>query len=237
MSNFFPSDFNKIKANNLDQIESNFSTKFDKSDYEGALKEINKLIKLNPKKWQYFHNRGLIKYRLEEMKGANADFSKAIKLNQESFNQSFYYRGFANYYLENYEKSILDFTKALDLGLDEFAHEDVFYLMGSSKYIIGDFADAISDFSKVIELNPKAAFAYTQRGKNHELSGNIKSALYDYKKALLIEPKNKIFTENLNNNLFSQKRVKSLDEEFILPRKKDYKKIIDLYKEKIFNEI
>ena len=105
MNNFAPNDFNKLKANNLEQIESNFSTKFDKSDYEGALKEINKLIKLNPKKWQYFHNRGLIKYRLEEMKGANADFSKAIKLNQESFNQSFYFRGFANYYLEDYNSA------------------------------------------------------------------------------------------------------------------------------------
>ncbi len=233
MNNFAPNDFNKLKANNLEQIESNFSTKFDKSDYEGALKEINKLIKLNPKKWQYFHNRGLSKYRLGDMKGANADFSKAIKLNQESFNQSFYYRGFANYYLENYEKSILDFTKALELGLDEFAHEDVFYLMGSSKYIIGDFAASISDFSKVIELNPKAAFAYTQRGKNHELLGNIKSALYDYKKALLIEPKNKIFTENLNNLSYSlEKKRKSLYEEiFIAKEKKDYKKIIDLYKE------
>ena len=236
MSNFFPSDFNKIKANNLDQIESNFSTKFDKSDYEGALKEINKLIKLNPKKWQYFHNRGLIKYRLEDMKGANADFSKAIKLNQESFNQSFYYRGFANYYLENYEKSILDFTKALDLGLDKFAQEDVFFLMGSSKYIIGDFVGAISYFSKVIELNPKSVFAYNQRGKNHELLGNIKSAIDDYKNALLIEPKNKISIENLNNLSYSlQKKVNSIEEEIdIAEEKKDYKKIIDLYKEKIF---
>ena len=83
MNNFAPNDFNKLKANNLEQIKSNFSTKFDKSDYEGALKEINKLIKLNPKKWQYFHDRGLSKYRLGDMKGACEDWKKAAELGDD----------------------------------------------------------------------------------------------------------------------------------------------------------
>jgi len=55
--------------------------KADSGDYQGAIKEFDKAIKLNPKLADAYYNRGLAKAYLGDYQGAIEDYSKAIKIN------------------------------------------------------------------------------------------------------------------------------------------------------------
>ena len=233
ISTFVSLNLNEIKANELDQILNIGREKLSESDYKGALKEFNKIIKNYPKIWQAFHNRGLSKFKLGDLKGALEDFTKAIELNDNSWAESYLQRAYINGATGNYDDSISDFTKAIEKGLDKYSEEQAYYLRGLAKSILEDFKGSISDFSKVIKLNPNNFEAYNERGSNQELIGNIISAKDDYQKALQIKPFNESslnFLENLDKR--KGKLISDLYKKIdIEVNKKNYKKIINLNKE------
>ena len=75
-----------IKANELDEILNIGREKLLESDFKGALKEFNNVIKDNPKIWQAFQYRGISKYRLKNYKGA---IKVASKQNMRAENEIF----------------------------------------------------------------------------------------------------------------------------------------------------
>lgn len=58
--------------------------KFGKSDFEGALKDYDKILGLDPKNATIYGNRGNIKNNLGDVKGAIADTKKAIELEPDN---------------------------------------------------------------------------------------------------------------------------------------------------------
>ena len=135
----------EIKSSELDQILDIGREKLLESDFKGALKEFNNVIKDNPKIWQAFHNRGLSKFELGDLKGALADFTKSIELNPKPWGESYLQRAYVNGVSKNYEESIFDFTKAIEKGLDKYSEEEAYYLRGLAKSILEDFEGSISD--------------------------------------------------------------------------------------------
>ena len=68
-------------------LEGNIKSK--KGDHNGAISDYTKAIKINPKFYRVYFNRGLSKGKLNDYEGAISDFTKAIKINpnySEAFN-------------------------------------------------------------------------------------------------------------------------------------------------------
>jgi len=157
-------------------------------DIEGALKDFEKAIKINPNESQAYYDRGLLYARTgSDINKALNDFSKAIELDA---NYAEAYANRANMYLKLREpqKAIIDCTKAIELSQDNF---EPYFNRGLAYANTGEFAKALEDYNKVIELSPENIEAYLKRGILSQQLGNASDAIHDYEKFLELDPNNK----------------------------------------------
>lgn len=180
-------------------------------DYEEAINNFTKALRLNPNDANAFLNRGNARYEAaqhsgdpdKEYKSAIADFNQAIRLKPQDV-KAFVSRGSVRYDVAQYSKepdkeylaAIQDFNQALRLNPQA---AEAYVKRGIVRYKLaqykGDFNQgyktAIEDFNQALQLNPQAAEAYVKRGiVRYELaqySGNTKTdywaAVADLQKA------------------------------------------------------
>jgi len=81
-----------------------------------ALKYLNKAIQLK-EDFQYYNNRGRIRYALHDFYGALADINKSISLDSNNF-AAYNNRGILQQQSGNFKKALSDFNKAIRLKSD-----------------------------------------------------------------------------------------------------------------------
>ena len=89
--------------------------KADSGDYQGAIKDYNKAIEINPNYSEAYFNRGIVKYRLGDYQGEIEDYNKAIEINPD-YSKAYYNRGITKLQLGQKDIGCLDLYKARDLG-------------------------------------------------------------------------------------------------------------------------
>ena len=94
--------FSLVSKNIIKKITKLGEQKYNKKDYQGAIADLDKVIELNPKYFDAYNNRGVVKGKLKQHKKAIADFDKAIKLNPKDA-QAYYNRGVAKKTLKQYK--------------------------------------------------------------------------------------------------------------------------------------
>jgi len=161
-------------------------------NFQKALDDAEKAIKINPKDATGYNNRGCIFVKSgDDVNKALNDFNKAIELNARYGNA---YGNRANVYLKMREpqKAISDCTKAIEL-LSNTGKESMepYYNRGLAYMNTGETAKALDDYNKVIELDPENAEAYAKRGAINSVSGNKQEAIHDYEEFLRLDPDNK----------------------------------------------
>jgi tetratricopeptide (TPR) repeat protein len=86
-------------------------------NFNEALSDYNKAIKIDANKPDYYSNRGFSKAKLSDYFGAIADYTKAIQLNPISI-YAFFQRGLTKAYLNDKNAACADFRKVQQLGGD-----------------------------------------------------------------------------------------------------------------------
>ena len=123
---------------------------------------------------------GIEKFKRGDVKGAIADYTKAIEINPQ-YALAYYNRGITKDDLGNYQGAISDYSKAIAINPQD---ADAYFNRGTVKLRnLKDYQGAIEDFSKSIEINPKDADAYIYRGNAKYKSGDQQGACNDYIKA------------------------------------------------------
>jgi tetratricopeptide (TPR) repeat protein len=176
-------------------------------NWEKAINDLNKVIKLDPKQLDYYCFLSLAYTRSGKPKEALKVINKAIKIipNNERLYQS---QGHAHLAMQDYKSAINSFSNAIKVsnllsGLRPALHRD----RGAAYSDYGEYQKAIHDFdiainlafrklnrekdqgSSIVLLNKfDLMYGYKSRGLTYGKVGNYKQAINDYDEAIELFP-------------------------------------------------
>lgn len=133
------------------------------NDYQEAIRTLNTLLRFDEEAFEGYFLRGIAKYNLDDLLGAEADFSTAIRLNPV-YTQAYTYRAITRSRLGNYDDALQDFREAIELRPDL---PGPYYSRGVTRLLNQQFEEAIADFDKFIRQETKVADAYICRGLSY----------------------------------------------------------------------
>lgn len=133
------------------------------NNYQEAIRTLNILLRFDEDAFEGYFLRGIAKYNLDDLLGAEKDFSTAIRLNPV-YTQAYTYRAITRSRLGNYDDALQDFREAIELRPDL---PGPYYSRGVTRLLNQQFKEAIADFDKFILQENKVADAYICRGLSY----------------------------------------------------------------------
>lgn len=130
------------------------------NNYREAIRTLNTLLRFDEDAYEGYFLRGIAKYNLDDLIGAEADFTTAIAKNPV-YTQAYTYRAVTRSRLGNYDDALQDFREAIDLRPDL---PGPYYSRGVTRLLNQQFTEAIEDFDKFIRQENKVADAFICRG-------------------------------------------------------------------------
>jgi len=163
-------------------------------DFEGAIENFYRAIKLKPNYANAYNNRANVRHELGDDSGAIDDYTEAILLNPNcaGFHRN---RGIISCKLGDYRGARADHTRAIQLNP---GYAQAYNERGLACSYLGDLEEALKDFTQAIELNPDDALAWNNRGDVYFLElDDLQRALEDYTQAARLNPNNSKTFNNL----------------------------------------
>lgn len=130
------------------------------NDYQEAIRTLNTLLRFDEDAYEGYFLRGIAKYNLDDLLGADADFTIAIQKNPV-FTTAYTYRAITRSRLGNYDDALKDFAEAIELRPDL---PNPYYSRGVTRLLNQQFREAIDDFDMFIRQENKVADAFINRG-------------------------------------------------------------------------
>lgn len=130
------------------------------NDYHEAIRTLNTLLRFDDSAYEGYFLRGIAKYNLDDLLGADEDFTIAISKNPV-FTTAYTYRAITRSRMGNYDDALKDFKEAIDLRPDL---PNPYYSRAVTRLLNQQFREAIEDFDKFIAQERKVADAYINRG-------------------------------------------------------------------------
>ncbi len=151
--------------------------------YAQAIENFNVLTRLDTAGYWGFFFRGIAKYNLGDLRGADSDFDASIRLNPV-FTNGYHYRGITRSRFGDYEAAYRDFDKALKLRPGQ---SGIYFSRGVTSFLAQKFEDAVDDFDRYIKKEPKDPAAYLNRGASYLFLTDTLKALADYNRAIKLD--------------------------------------------------
>tara|TARA_B110000977_G_scaffold193982_1_gene269777 strand:+ start:141 stop:1781 length:1641 start_codon:yes stop_codon:yes gene_type:complete len=209
-------NLNAQKSNSelIKLIESG-QTKIDLEDFDGAIENFNKAIKLDSESLKANYYRGLAKYRKGDDKGAIIDFTNSIKIspnNTTLYNQ----RGVAKANIKDYLGAIDDQNKAIELDpVNIYA----IYSRGRSMHSLGALKEAMLDYNIAIANNEIEA--YNSRGLLKRDLEDYNGAIDDFYNAINFDSLDPLYHHNLGNVLLKTGEFEEAKNQFSIAERLD----------------
>ena len=150
------------------------------SQYEDAIRMLNMLVKSYPDAHEAYYMRGIAKYNLADMFGAEQDFSMAVEKNPV-YTMAYYNRGITRFRMGDYDDALKDFGEVIALRPD---FEGAFFSRGITYFQMKRYEDAVKDFDEFIKRDEKMADAYINRGTSYLFLKDTVRALENFDKAI-----------------------------------------------------
>ena len=148
--------------------------------FRDAIETLNVLLKVDEKAYEGYFLRGIAKYNLDDLLGAEQDFSYAIE-NNPVFTAAYQYRAITRSRLGNYDDALKDFQVAIDLRPDR---PDPYFSRGVTFLLSQQFEKAVEDFTTFIRFDNKVVDAYVNRGTSYLMMKDTTRAYEDYNTAI-----------------------------------------------------
>lgn len=150
------------------------------NDYQEAIRTLNTLLRFDEKAFEGYFLRGIAKYNLDDLLGAEADFTTAIRLNPV-YTQAYTYRAITRSRLGNYDDALQDFREAIELRPDL---PGPYYSRGVTRLLNQQFEEAIADFNQYVRQENKVADAYICRGLSYLHLKDTMKAYEDFERGI-----------------------------------------------------
>jgi tetratricopeptide (TPR) repeat protein len=147
-----------------------------KGEFSKAMADANESIRLNPRYYGGYLERGVVYRRTGSLDKAIGEYDTTIRLNPH-FDWAYYDRAIAYGLKGDYEQAIRDSTEAIRLNPNE---PDFYYNRGVSYGSIGHLDKALADFNKAIHLVPNELKNYCGRASAFEDLDQLDKARADY---------------------------------------------------------
>lgn len=156
-----------------------------KGDFDRALADLDKALRLSPKSAPALLERGSINRDRGDFDRAIADYSAAISAQPRSAT-AFFGRAESYRAKNNLDSAIADYDVALRLDKSlAMAHRG----RAAAYRDKGDLDRALADFDAALTLDPKSAPTHVLRGAIYHSKGNLDRAIADYDKAIELDPR------------------------------------------------
>jgi tetratricopeptide (TPR) repeat protein len=157
---------------------------FNAGDFEGAMINFDKVIRINPNNYEAWFIRGVALEKLGNYEESITSYKKALKLNP-SYHQA--WQGYGNVlcFVMRYEEAITCFDKAIEFKSDD---DQAWSNRGAALANLGLNKEAIESFDEAIKLNPKDQSAWHNRGFALFNLENFENAIESFDMAVEIQP-------------------------------------------------
>ena len=133
------------------------------SRYREAIETLNILLRADPDAYEGYFWRGIAKYHLDDLLGAERDFTLTLAKNPV-YTNAYQFRALTRSRLGNYDDAMKDFDEAIELRPD---YPAPYYSRGVTRLLNQQFKEAIDDFDKFIRQENKVADAFICRGLSY----------------------------------------------------------------------
>ncbi len=151
--------------------------------YALAIENFNVLSRLDSTDYWSFFFRGIAKYNLGDLRGAQTDFNTSVRLNPV-FTNGFHYRAITESRFGDYEAAFRDFDRALELRPGQVG---IYFSRGVANFLAQKFEDAVADFDYYIKKEPRDPAAFLNRGACYLFLTDTTRALADYNRAIRLD--------------------------------------------------
>jgi tetratricopeptide (TPR) repeat protein len=168
------------------------SESYEASNYQQAIVNYDKAIKLNPQYAEAYNNRGNLRYiHLRNPTGALADYDRSINLRPNSTLTYVNRGGLRADKFNDIKGAIADFDKSIFLdNQDYLVYNNRGYLKDAK---LNDLPGALLDYNRAVFLNPRNVLAYNNRGNmNYHKLSKKEAAIADYNQAIAINDQSPI---------------------------------------------
>lgn len=153
-------------------------------DYREAIEMLNLLLRTETKEYEGYFLRGVAKYNLDDLVGAEADFTSAIGVNPV-YTMAYQYRAITRSRMGNYNDALKDYQYAVELRPNMPA---AYYSRGVTYFLSQQFEKAVEDFSRYLRSTPADVNALTNRGTCYLYLKDTTRAYADFNRAVEINP-------------------------------------------------
>ena len=186
-------------------------------DFKEAIRALNVLLRFDEKAYEGYFLRGIAKYNLDDLLGAEADFTEAIEKNPV-FTTAFTYRAITRSRLGNYDDALSDFREAIELRPDL---PSPYYSRGVTRLLNQQFEEAIEDFNSFIRYEKKVADAYINRGVCHLYMKDTLRAYEDFELGIRTNRESPMGYNRRGVLLLQQRRFEEAERDFDMAVKCD----------------
>ena len=187
------------------------------NDFKEAIRTLNVLLRFDDKAYEGYFLRGIAKYNLDDLLGAEADFTEAIEKNPV-FTTAFTYRAITRSRLGNYDDALNDFREAIALRPDL---PNPYYSRGVTRLLNQQFKEAIEDFDNFIRYEKKVADAYINRGVCHLYLKDTLRAYSDFEQGIRTNRESPTGYNRRGVLLMQQNRFEEAEKDFDMAVKCD----------------
>ena len=168
-----------------------------KGDYDAALRDLNKLIEINPLGTEGYETRANVRYKQKDLDGAIADLTQVLHLLSDEEKPATLRRRGGVYRKRgkegDFERAADDFTRSIEIYNGDKESALSYLELGSLRLETGGFDSAVEHFSKAIELNDSLLLGYLYRARAYQKrgrKGDAALALADYEQVVTMYPNN-----------------------------------------------
>ena len=151
--------------------------------YARAIEQFNVLAHLDSTIYEAYFFRGIAKYNLGDLVGAQRDFDRTLHFNP-IYTPAYHYRAITLSRIGKYDLALKDLEEAVDLRP---GYTGLYFSRGVTYFLSQQFDKAVKDFNVYIRKEPRESSAYLNRGACYLYLQDTVRALEDYDKAISLD--------------------------------------------------